>query len=77
MVTDRTCVGPAGIEGSTAGGGVGLGDTGACHRGTNVPAFDAFRLCRIFVSGTLPLGDVPEDVRHGASPLFSLFIQLL
>lgn len=45
--------------------------------GTTASAFDAFRLCRIFVSGTLPLGDVPEDVRHGASPLFSLFFQLL
>lgn len=45
--------------------------------GTNASAFDAFRLCRVSVSGTLPPGDVPEDVRHGASPLFSLFLQLL
>lgn len=29
------------------------------------------RLCRVSVSGALPSRDVPEDVWHGASPLFS------
>lgn len=72
------CVGPAGVWGSSVGGGGGLGRVGACAVwGTNASAFNAFRLCRIFVSGTLPLGDVPEDVWHGAAPLFPLFIQLL
>ena len=79
MVTESpACVGPAAVEGSSVGGGIGPGRTEArAVHGTNASAFNAFRLCRIFVSGTLPPGNVPEDVRHGASPLFSLFVQLL
>ena len=71
-------MGPAALEVSSVGGGDGLGRTGtrAVH-GTNASAFNAFRLCRVSVSGALPSRDVPEDVWHGASPLFSLFLQLL
>lgn len=70
-------MGPAGVEGSSVGESVGLGHAGAhAIYGTKASSLDAFRLCRISVSGTVPLGDVLEDVWHGASTLLSLFIQL-
>lgn len=62
------------------GGAVAVGPGRARARalhGTSASALNAFRLCRVFVSGTLPPGDVSEDVRHGASPLLPFFIQLL